>query len=71
MNSKKGIPVEDLPPKSPNDASDDENERKGGLNKEAIEKWLNDVNVYLPNGNQEHQFETKLGMVTYGGIFLS
>lgn len=63
---EKGVSIDDLTPKSPNDASDDENERKGGLNKEAIEKWLNDVNVYLPNGNQSHGFETKLGMVTNG-----
>jgi len=53
-----GRSVDDLPP--PKDVSDDEDERKGGLNKEAIEKWLNDVNVYLPNGNQPHGFETKL-----------
>ena len=61
---EKGRSVDDLPP--PKDVSDDEDERKGGLNKEAIEKWLNDVNVFLPNGNQPHGFETKLGMVTNG-----
>lgn len=57
-NLRLGISVDDLPPA--NDASDDENERKGGLNKEAIEKWLIDVNVFLPDGNQPHRFETKL-----------
>ena len=56
---KKGKSVEDLPP--PNDVSDDENERKGGLNKAAIEDWLTEVSPFLPIGNQPHRFETKLG----------